>query len=90
MFKGGDNFIGVLLLVLCLVVAGLMIWSITSGEDFEYNGPNWLAWGLAALFTGAVLYGLYQGFVRKSGREWPNPQAGRRSLWDRIRGRGEE
>lgn len=90
MFKG-DNLIGVLLVGLCLVAAGVMIWASATGAELRYNGPGWLVWILAAIVFGGSIWGLVQGFRgrRQSGRghQWPNPLTGQRSLLDRIRGR---
>ena len=60
MFKG-ENFIGVLLVGLCLVAAGVMIWASATGHELTYNGPSWLIWILAALFLGGSVWGLLQG-----------------------------
>lgn len=91
MFKG-DNLIGVLLVGLCLVAAGVMIWASATGAELSYSGPDWLVWILAAIIFGGSIWGLVQGFRSRresgGGQQWPNPSTGQRSLLDRIRGRG--
>ncbi|MCA9858472.1 MAG: hypothetical protein KC438_02075 [Thermomicrobiales bacterium] len=93
MFKG-DNFIGVLMVGLCLIVAGIMIWSIGTGERLTYNGPSWLAWLLGIIVIGGSIFGLVRNYRmrRESGGsgQWPNPSTGERSLLDRIRGKGND
>lgn len=88
--KGRDNLIGIVLLGLCAVVIGALVWQIGSGDRLSFSGPDWLGAALAVIFFGAVVYGLYVAFVQDRGRtEWPNPSAGRRSLWDRLRGKND-
>lgn len=91
MFKG-DNLIGVLLVGLCLVVAGIMIWSMATDRQLTYNGPSWLPWILAAIILGGSIWGLLQGRRGNAGggTNWPNPSSGRRSWLDRLRGRGND
>ena len=89
MFNDRENLIGALLLGLCAIVGGVLVWQIVTGERLSYDGPNWLAWILMALFLGGVLYGLYVSFIRNRGsRQWPDPSTGRPTIWDWIRGRG--
>jgi hypothetical protein len=85
MFDDRDNIIGALLLALCAVAGGVLVWSIVTGNELTYSGPAWLAWVLGALFIAGVLYGLWQGFsgrMRSGGpSQWPNPNSGRRPWW---------
>jgi hypothetical protein len=85
MFNDRENIIGVILLGLCVVIGAVMVWAIATDAELEYTGPAWLAWLIAALFTGAVLYGLFQSFAgrRRSGGapQWPAPGGGRRPWW---------
>jgi hypothetical protein len=85
MFNDRENIIGVILLGLCVVIGAVMVWAIATDAKLEYTGPEWLAWLIAALFTGAVLYGLWQGFAgrRRSGGapQWPAPSGARRPWW---------
>ncbi len=72
-----DNVIGLLLLGLCAVVGGLLVYSIVTETRFRFTGPNWLGIALMVLFFGAVLYGVFS-----SGRRWPDPLTGRgRRRW---------
>jgi hypothetical protein len=91
MFDDKSDLIGVLLLGLCAVVGGALVWEIVTGNELEYGGPGWLVPILGILFFGGVVYGLFQGFAgrRKSGGspQWPAPDSGRKSRWDRLRGR---
>ena len=80
MFDDGDSAIGLLLLGLCAVVAGVLIWQITTGNRLRYSGPGWLVWVLLILFIGASLYGLARGM----GRRWPDPLTGRLPWWRRL------
>jgi hypothetical protein len=82
-----DNPIGVAILAICAFVGVVIVWQIATGERLTYNGPAWLIWILAAILIGGSLYALFQGRIRGEDRQWPNPSSGRRSLWDRIRGR---
>jgi hypothetical protein len=97
MFDDGENVIGLLLLGLCAVVGGVLVWQIVTGERLEYNGPGWLVGLLAILFIGGSVYGLVRGgglgrFGGGRGRQWPDPrtgQTGQRSWWRRLFGRGD-
>ena len=93
MFKDG-GFIGVLLVGLCLIAAGLMIWSMATDTELTYNGPQWLVWILSFVIIGGSIYGLVSGYrSRKEGggsAQWPNPGAGQRSLLDRLSGKGND
>jgi hypothetical protein len=84
-FDDKENLIGVALLALCAVVGGVLVYSIVTGERFEYNGPRWLVWVLAVLFIGGILYGMLQGFSsrwRSGGSpQWPDPGSGRKPWW---------
>lgn len=84
MFQDRGNLIGLLLLGLCAVVAGVLVWQIATGNRLHYTGPTWLIWLLAIIIVGGSLYGLVRG---GSGRRWPNPQTGQRSWWRRVFGR---
>jgi drug/metabolite transporter (DMT)-like permease len=91
MFNDRENFIGALLLIVCVIVGGVLIWQIATGERLRYTGPVWLAWLLFAVFLGGVLYGLYANLVRSRGtNQWPDPNTGRRTIWDRLRGRRDD
>jgi hypothetical protein len=89
MFDDGENVIGLLLLGVCAVVGGVLIWQIVTGERLGYTGPDWLVWILLIVFVGGSLYGLVRGggFGRlRRGRQWPDPQTGHRPWWRRLFG----
>lgn len=88
MFNDRENLIGLLLLGLCAVVGGVLVWQIVTGERLSYNGPGWLVWVLLIVFVGGSLYGLFSGGglrrMRGGGRQWPDPQTGDRPWWKRL------
>jgi hypothetical protein len=89
MFDDGDNLIGLLLLGVCAVVAGVLVWEIVTGGELRYTGPDWLVWILAIVFVGGSLYGLSRGGGlgrMGGGRRWPDPRTGQRSWWRRLFG----
>jgi len=93
MFDDRENLIGLLLLGLCAVVAGVLVWEIVTGERLSYNGPGWLVWVLLILFVGGSFYGLARGggLGRAGrGRQWPDPRTGQRSWWRRLFGRRDD
>jgi hypothetical protein len=85
MFNDRGNLIGLIFLLLCAVVGGVLVWSIVTGKRLEYNGPAWLTWVLGALFIGGIVYGMVQGGMGRvrsgGGPQWPNPASGRRPWW---------
>lgn len=91
MFKG-ENLIGVLLAGLCLIVAGIMIWAMATDRQLTYNGPGWLPWILMIIILGGSIWGVAQRFRggNRGGAQWPNPNTGRRSLLDRVRGKKDQ
>jgi hypothetical protein len=62
-----DNAVGVILLVLCGIVAVVLVYSIATGTQFRFTGPSWLGTALVILFIGGTIY----AFVRQPGRRWP-------------------
>lgn len=81
-----ENAVGFLLLGLCVVIGGVMVYAIATGTQLRYTGPTWLGWVLAAIFIGAIAYGFLSRRGRGSGPHWPDPQTGRRAWWRRIFG----
>jgi len=82
---GRDSLIGILLLVLCIAVCGLLLYGIATGTTWVYTGPAWLGWALGILFVGAALWGW-----SRSRDRWPSPTAGRRGWrWPWQRGNGD-
>ena len=90
---GRENLIGILLLALCTVVAGIMVYYIAIGERPSFNVPPAVSWILGIAFFGLLIYGFTQGSLFRRlrggqrGEQWPNPGTGQRSWWDRLRGR---
>jgi len=72
-----EDFVGVLLLGLCLVVGGVLVYSIATGTRFRFTGPSWVGVALMVLFFGAVVYGLASS---RRGR-WPDPRTGGKRRW---------
>ena len=66
---------------------------IAIGESPNVERPQPWSSILIALFVGLLLVGFLRGPLMKrlrggqSGPQWPNPQTGQKSLWDRLRGR---
>jgi len=92
-----DNAIGFLLLGVCAVVAGYLVYAIATGERLRLQVNGTVGTVLTLLFFGLIIYGMvssgvfrrFRGGSSEQGRQWPDPQAGRsrKSLWDRLRGR---
>lgn len=88
-----ENAVGIALLAVCGVVAAIMLYYIAIGERPTIDlGPAGSAIGLI-LFLGLIVLGVIRTpwFRRlrggESGRQWPDPGTGQKSLWDRLRGR---
>ena len=47
-----ENAIGLILLLLCAVVALVLLFSIATGTRFRFEGPSWLGTALVILFIG--------------------------------------
>ena len=88
-----DNAIGILLLAFCAVVAGIMVYYIAIDERPNLSLPPAVSIVLGAVFIGALLYGFTQGSLFRRlrggqrGPQWPDPQTGQKSWWDRLRGK---
>ncbi|MGI8486884.1 MAG: hypothetical protein ACR2OU_21825 [Thermomicrobiales bacterium] len=88
-----DNAIGLILLGVCAAVAAYMIYTITTGNKFAFQINETVGWVLGIAFFGLVIYGMFtSGTFRRFGRggqqrQWPDPNTGRRTWWDRMRGR---
>lgn len=88
-----DNAVGIVLLGVCVAIAGIMLYYINTGGRPEWNlgGPASLA--LMVIFFGLLIFGAVRGgalgrFRRgQSGPQWPHSQPRRKSWWDRLRGR---
>jgi hypothetical protein len=69
-----ENVIGLVLLGLCVVIGGVMVYAIVTDTTFRYTGPAWLSWVLGIIFIGGIVYGLVAGL---GSRRWPDPRSGR-------------
>lgn len=88
-----DNLVGFVFLGICGVVGGILVYSIMTGERITLNIPPILTIVLVVFFVGAMIYGFFgsgrfrRGADRGTGSQWPDPNSGRKTLWDRVRGR---
>ena len=86
-----DNAVGIVILGLCAVSAGVMIYAIVTGNDVRLDVPPAVGWPLTVLFFGLIIFGMTRNMRGRGqtggGRAWPDPRTGSRSLWDRLRGR---
>ncbi len=88
-----ENAIGFLLLGVCTVVAGIMVYYIIVGGSPSFDLPPALSFLIGALFFGLLIFGFIRSplFQRlrggQGGQQWPNPGTGQKSLWDRVRGK---
>jgi hypothetical protein len=76
MFDDRDNLVGVLLLGVCGVVAGILIYAIVTGQRLRFSGPGWLGPILLIVMLGLLGYGFFSsGGFRRFGRgsQWPIP-----------------
>ena len=64
-----ENAIGLVLLLLCGVVALVLLYSIATGTRFRFDGPSWVGTALVILFIGGTIY----GFLIRPGRNWSWP-----------------
>lgn len=80
-----ENAVGLLLLGLCAVAGGVLIWSTVTETRLRYTGPGWLAVVIMVVFIGGSIYGVTRGGGR--GGRWPDPRTGgRRRRWPWRRG----
>ena len=77
-----ENAIGFVLLGLCAVIGGVLVYGIVTGTSVRFSGPGWLGIVLMILFIGGAIYGAVT-----APRRWPHPLAGRgRWRWWRRKG----
>jgi hypothetical protein len=62
-----DNAIGLILLLICAIAAGILFNGIATGTRFYWTGPAWAGPVFFVLFLGASLW----MFATKPGRRWP-------------------
>lgn len=72
-----DNAVGLILLLFCAIVAGVLLYGIATGTRFTWTGPAWAGPVLFFIFLGASLW----MFAAKPGRRWP---------WERDRDQGND
>jgi hypothetical protein len=88
-----DNAVGFVLLGLCAVVAGVMLYYIYTGDRLTIDLPPLLSAVVGILFFGLIIFGFIRSplFQRlrggQGGKQWPDPGTGSKSLWDRLRGK---
>ena len=87
-----DNLVGFALLGVCAVVAVVLMVAIVTGERPRLSLNPVASTVLGIAFFGLILFGMVGGRRRSGGggfgqRQWPDPQTGKKSLWDRLRGR---
>jgi hypothetical protein len=86
-----DNLVGFIFLGICGVLVVYLLAAIAEGERLTWRGPGWLANAIVILGFGLVIFGLVRAVMGRRGdnptHQWPDPQTGKRSLWDRLRGR---
>lgn len=86
-----DNLVGFVLLGVCAVMALVLVIAIISGERPRLSLNPVVSTVLGIGFFGLILFGMVGGRRRGGGgygqRQWPDPQTGKKSLWDRLRGR---
>lgn len=89
-----ENLVGILLLGLMAVIAGVLVRAIVTGERPTVDLPAWAVWPLGAIFIGGILYGIFRQFAdRRSsggGHAWPDPLTGEKTLRDRMPGRRQD
>lgn len=86
-----ENAVGFLLVGVCAVVAGVLLYAIASGERLRLDVPGWVGVVLAVAFFGLIIFGIVSsgGFGRLfrrgdrggGGPQWPYPPTGRRWRW---------
>jgi protein-S-isoprenylcysteine O-methyltransferase Ste14 len=64
-----ENAIGLILLLLCGVVALGLVFSIATGTHFRFAGPSWVRSALVILIFAGTIY----GFLTRPGRRWSWP-----------------
>ena len=89
-----ENWVGVVLVGLCGVVAIALLIEIFTDFTFEYSGPQWLARIVAIGGTGLVLVMSFSALKRRFGRgggpgaprggpSWPQNDLPGRTNWSR-------
>ena len=94
MLRDRDNLIGILFVAACVVLGAILVRAIATGERVTMDLPPAVSVILGIAFFGLLIFGMGRAgmFSRwfggeRRGRQWPDPQTGGKSLWDRIRGK---
>lgn len=88
-----DNALGFVFLGICTLIAGVMLYYISIGERPRLNFGTFGNLALAVLFFGLIIFGAVKGGLigrlrrGQRGPQWPDPGTGRKSWWDRLRGK---
>ncbi len=56
-----ENWVGVMLLAVCGVGGGILLWTIATRATLTYDGPAWLPPVLLVVYIGALIF----AFVRR-------------------------
>ena len=93
MFRDRDNLVGLGFLIVMGALAAILIRAIVTGERITLDLSPAVSAILALVFFALIFVALRRSgvfgrfFGDRRGRQWPDPQTGGKSLWDRIRGR---
>lgn len=88
-----DNAPGFVFVGVCTVFALVALYYIGIGERPRLNFGAFGNVAIAILFFGLMIFGVVRSGVfsrmrgGQRGPQWPDPGTGRKSLWDRLRGR---
>lgn len=88
-----DNLIGVLFLIVMGALAVVLLSAIIAGERIQMSLNPVVSVVLGLAFFGLVIVGIVRSgaigrfFGGRGGSQWPDPQTGNKSLWDRLRGK---
>lgn len=93
MLRNRDNLVGLVFLVVAGAIAVILMRAIITGERVRIDLPPGVGIVLGVVFIGLIIMGMTRSgmfgrfFGGRGGRQWPDPQTGGKSLWDRLRGR---
>ena len=88
-----ENAIGIIFVGICAAVAAVMLYYIGIGERPRLNLGTAGTLAVGALFFGLLIFGAIRGGIfgrirrGQRGPQWPDPNTGRKSWWDRLRGK---
>jgi hypothetical protein len=93
MLDNRDNLVGLVFLVVAGAIAAVLMRAIITGERVRLDLPPAVSLLLGVVFFALIIVGMTRSgmfgrfFGGRGGRQWPDPQTGGKSFWDRIRGR---